>query len=338
MQPSTAKGVAATAPPLWSGYSFFISQIGSGALVVDLTTLTTYEVIRLALSQSYAVFEDIKRVKSPINRMGGKFFLRHWLAGKIPSHRVYVEPFCGAGHLLFSKLPSAAEVINDIDNQLIGFFRIIQTHETRQSLIDRLEYMPYSRRLWQEIRERWKQGNIPDDPIEASAMWFYLNRATFSGDQENGGFAVPSVTGRNPSMSFANTIESLSHVARRLKGVTIENLNYADCIQRYDSLNTLFYVDAPYCGAEHYYGRGIFAYDDHQALARLLYEVKGKVMITHYQESLYDDLYRDWYRFTYDGFKGSCKTKINAEKPKTIEVLYCNFEPTQGQNELFRNG
>lgn len=278
----------------------------------------------------------MKALKSPVNRMGGKYFLRHLLIEKMPEHTLYCEPFCGAGHLLFGKPPSEVEVINDIDNHLIAFFKVIKDPVTRQKLIETLGWMPYSRRLWQEFRERWKSGNIPDDSIEASAMWFYLNRTCFSGDMLNGGFALPSITGRNPSMTFANTVESLSLVAKRLKGVTIENLDCRECIKRYDSPDSLFYIDPPYLDTEHYYGKASLTHNDHYSLAKLLYEVKGKVMLTHYASPVYDELYRGWYRQEYVTFKGSHKAERNTEKPKTIEVLYTNYKPYEPE-KLFKN-
>jgi DNA adenine methylase len=90
------------------------------------------------------------------------------------------------------------EVLNDTDKYLTNFFRVIQHPEKRQRLIDLLAFMPYSRALWQDIRSRWKQGNLPQDEIERVSWWYYLNRTTFSGDQKRGGFAIPSTTGRNP--------------------------------------------------------------------------------------------------------------------------------------------
>ncbi|MBE7444813.1 MAG: DNA adenine methylase [Planctomycetia bacterium] len=152
-------------------------------------------------------------LKSPVSRFGGKYYLTGWIAQYIPEHTLYCEAFCGAGHLLFSKTPSQVEVINDIDGHLITFFKVIKDHEKRQKLIEILEYMPYSRNLWEELRLHWKQGNIPSDPVEASAQWFYLNRTCFSGDQKRGGFAVPSITGRNPVQSFRNAIEGLDGIA-----------------------------------------------------------------------------------------------------------------------------
>ena len=263
-------------------------------------------------------------LKSPISRMGGKYYLTDWLTKFIPGHTLFCEPFCGAGHLLFSKSPSPVEVINDIDNHLITFFQVIRCPEKRQRLIEYLGYMPYSRKLWQELRTQWKQGNIPGDPVEASAQWFYLNRTCFSGDQKRGGFAVPSITGRNPVKSFRTAIDGLNEVARRLRNVCIENLPYVECIRRYDSEDTLFYCDPPYWNAEHYYGKDSFGQDDHYKLAELLNRVKGRVMITHYQNGLYDELYKDWYRQEYSSFKGSHKSE-GKEKPRTQEVLYCNY-------------
>lgn len=217
-------------------------------------------------------------LKSPVNRFGGKFYLRDFLVQHIPQHTLYCEPFCGAGHLFFAKEPSQVEVINDIDGYLIGFFELLRNDTKRSKLIQTLDSMLYSRKLWQDIRFRWKAGNIPVDEIDRAAWWYYLNKTTFAGDQKRGGFAIPSVTGRNPAQSFRTAIDTFEDVARRLKNVTVENLPYAECIKRYDSQDTLFYCDPPYLNAEHYYGNDFFSQEGHYKLAELLSAVKGKVM------------------------------------------------------------
>ncbi len=260
--------------------------------------------------------------------MGGKYYLTSWLSQYIPAHVCYVEPFAGAGHLLFSKTPSQVEIINDVDGHLIGFFQVLKDHKKRQELIETLQYMPYSRQLWNEIRRDWKQGNIPGDTVEASAHWFYLNRTTFSGDQKRGGFAIPSTTGRNPAITFRNSIDSLKAIAERLRNVCIENLPYAECVTRYDSPDTMFYADPPYYGHEDYYGDS-FTEKDHYELANILHSVKAKVMLSHYQCDVYDRLYSGWHKYEYESFKGSHKS-TGEKKPKTTEVLFCNFKQTQG--------
>jgi len=267
-------------------------------------------------------------LKSPVNRMGGKYYLTGWITQYIPEHTCYVEPFCGAGHLLFSKEFSQVEVLNDSDSHLIGFFELLKDDTKRSKLIQTLDNMLYSRSLWQEIRSRWKQGNLPQDEIERAAWWYYLNRTTFSGDQKRGGFAMPSITGRNPVQSFRNAVDSLKAIAERLRNVCIENLDYQECIRRYDSKDTLFYCDPPYLNTEDYYGKGCFTLEDHHKLAELLQGIKGHAMVTHYQNSLYDDLYKGWQRYEYQSFKGSYKSE-GESKPVTVECLYTNFEPVK---------
>ncbi|KAA0242989.1 MAG: DNA adenine methylase [Candidatus Brocadia sp. AMX2] len=264
-------------------------------------------------------------LKSPICRIGGKSFLAGWLSEKIPEHTCYVEPFCGAGHLLFSKTPSRVEIVSDIDGHLINFFRVLQYPGKRRYLTQLLNGMLYSREVWFILRQRWKAGDIPSGRAERAAQWFYLNRTCFSGDQVRGGFAVPSTTGRNPVMSFRNSIDGLNAIAERLRNVCIESLDYAECIKRYDSKDTLFYCDPPYLNAEHYYSKDSFGHDDHYKLAELLHGIKGKAMISHYQNGLYDELYKGWCRHEYSSFKGSHKS-TGESKPKTVECLWTNFE------------
>ncbi len=266
--------------------------------------------------------------------MGGKYYLTDWLIQKIPRHTLYCEVFAGAAHLLFNKPESQVEVINDIDGHLINFFHVLQHPRKRKYLIRLLNGMLYSRQIWSILRQRWKAGDIPSGRTERAAQWYYLNRVTYCADMKKGGFAIPSTTGRNPVQSFRNAINDLDIVADRLKNVCVENLDYPECVKRYDSKDTLFYCDPPYYGSEHYYDRGNFAYDDHRTLSNLLHVVMGRAMVSHYRNDLYDELYRDWQRYEYQSFKGSHKSDGEA-KPKITEILYCNFEPEIRTRSLF---
>ena len=259
-----------------------------------------------------------------INRMGGKSYLTKWLCSFLPEHRLFCEPFAGGAKLLFAKEPSPVEILNDTDNELVNLYRCIQGDGKRQMLINFLNELPYSRSLFNHFRQT-KQEN----DIKKAVRYFYLSKASFAGDVGFGGFACPSrSTRRNPAMTYQNSIDALEHVAKRLRGVTIECLDYAECIRRYDSMDTLFYCDPPYLNTEDYYGKGCFALEDHYSFAELLHGIKGKVMITHYQNSLYDEVYQGWNKYTFESFKGSYKSN-GESKPKTLECLYCNFEPLQ---------
>lgn len=270
---------------------------------------------------------------SPVNCIGGKTFITKWLCDFIPAHRLYCEPFAGGAKLFFAKEPSVISVLNDADDMLVNLYRCIQNTEKRQRLTTLLNETPYARSVFQA----WKYGEeTPLDDVEKAARYFYLYRTSFAGDVRRGGFGIPSKgTGRNPVTSFRNSIEMLEDVAERLRNVCIENLDYADCIRRYDSPNTLFYCDPPYLNAEGYYGKGNFAYEDHHALARLLRGAKGKAMVSHYSNGLYEELYQGWQRFEYQSFKGSSKASTGESKPKTVECLYTNFKPVGQTRPLF---
>lgn len=270
-------------------------------------------------------------LKSCINRVGGKAYLSQWLCSFLPEHTLYCEPFAGGAKLLFSKKPSKIEILNDIDNNLVNLYRVIQNNEKRHKLVDILNETPYSRSIFQS----WKYGDKTAlDDIEKVARYFFLCKASFAGDVERGGFAVPSkATGRNPAMTYQKSIDALEHIAKRLKGVTIECLDYQECIRRYDSPESLFYIDCPYYGHEDYYGDS-FTEKDHYELSSILHSIKAKVMLSHYECDTYNRLYSDWCKYTYQSFKGSHKS-TGEEKPKTIEVLYCNFEPQIKTRSLF---
>ncbi len=344
------------------------------------------------------------KYKSPIVRFGGKFLLANWIVSKIPQHTLYVEPFAGAVHVLFAKPESKCEILNDLDGDLINFFRVLKNSQSRQKLIEQLSYTLYSREHWTKIKSKYRtsyenqrksrkrdiiaeqlkltpelsdnqlskmlgasdktitsvrrqlestseipkfnktigadgkarsrQRSESKSSITRAAEWFFLNRSSFGGDMLTGGFSQPSVS-RNTAMSFRNAVDSLNDVSERLRNVTIECLDYTACVQRYDSKDTLIFADPPYLRSEHYYGEGNFTHEDHYTLADLLHGVKGMVMITHYQNDLYDELYSDWRRHEYQSFKSSYKSD-GEEKPKTVEVLYTNFEPEIKTRNLFQ--
>lgn len=264
--------------------------------------------------------------KAPLTRIGGKYYLRGFLMNKIQAHNIYCEPFAGAGHLLFAKPESKIEIINDIDNHLINFFKVIKDPRQRVKLVMMLDAMPYSRNEFIVMRHKWRNSNYPVDRIQRAAEWFFLNRACFAGDMERGGFATPSRIGnRNPCVSFRNMVDKLKQVGKRLKYVTFENLDYSNCILKYDTPETFFYCDPPYFGSKDYYSTK-FTESNHRQLAEILHGIKGKAMISHYSNPVYDELYKGWNRDQFQSFNGSI-TKANNKilKNKTTEVVYMNF-------------
>jgi len=62
--------------------------------------------------------------RSLLRYFGGKWAIAPWVLSHLPPHRIYVEPFGGAASILLRKPRSRIEVYNDLDEEIVGIFRI----------------------------------------------------------------------------------------------------------------------------------------------------------------------------------------------------------------------
>ena len=176
--------------------------------------------------------------------IGGKRRLAKHLLPLFPSHSCYVEPFCGAAALFFLKEPSPAEVINDINGDLINLYRVVQHHldefvrQFRWALVSREIYK------WAKITP----GEIQTD-IQRAATFYYLQKLGFGGKVDGRTFGT-SVS--LPKLNLLRLEEDLSQAHLRLSRVTIEHLGWHQCLLKYDRPDTLTYLDPPYWQTEGY--------------------------------------------------------------------------------------
>lgn len=208
--------------------------------------------------------------------LGGKRLLTKTILALLPEHRLYCEPFGGSGTILLEKAPSPAEVLNDINGEVINLFRIMQLHPE--------EFLRCVR--W-NLRSREEFKRLKESPIEVltdiqrAARIYYLLRAGYGGKLPDAGshFAGRMMGSQRP-FSIYRIEETLYEIHRRLENVTIEHLPYDECVRRYDAPEALFYFDPPYYGHEKDYGPGIFNKDDFTELAALLRDIKGLFLLS----------------------------------------------------------
>ena len=82
------------------------------------------------------------------------------------------------------------------------------------------------------------------------------------------------------SLAGLRRADSPRHAHRRLTSVVIECLPYQEMIARYDSTETLFYLDPPYWGCENDYGKGIFSRSDFESLSDQLDTISGRFILS----------------------------------------------------------
>jgi DNA adenine methylase len=247
---------------------------------------------------------------------GGKRLLSKTIIDRIGrvSHHTYAEPFIGMGGV-FLRRPSAAsvEVINDRSKDVATLFRLLQRHF--QAFVDMLRWQLSSRAEFDRL-----MSVDPDTltDLERGARFLYLQRTAFGGKIAGRNFGVSKTQpARFDITRMAPLLEDVHH---RLAGVTIECLDWQDFIRRYDSPETLFYLDPPYWGCEGEYGKELFSRDDFAQMAAQLDTIKGRFIL-----SLNDvEGVRQTFRaFTLEPVKTTYSMSV-ASTTKAAELLITN--------------
>lgn len=209
---------------------------------------------------------------------GGKTAYCREVIRRMPDHRRYVEPFGGSAAVLLNKPQSYIEVFNDLDDDVVHFFRVLR--EQRDELEAWLSQTPYSRSVYENWVSDFYSENRPDDDVERAGRWFYLRYTQFNGslDRRNG---FKTGGKRNEARSFRGGISDLDTVAARFSEVTIECQPYNEVLDRYDNPDTLFYLDPPYyetaSNRDHYRVGGDF---DHERFVDELRDREGDWIVS----------------------------------------------------------
>jgi len=245
--------------------------------------------------------------------MGGKSRMIKTLLAAIPPHKCYVEVFAGAANLLFAKPSAGCEVLNDINGDLVGLFRMVKFH--RMEFLRELLLITHSRREFSDFKA---QPGLTD--IQRAARFYMILKSCFGG---KGGTACSNFGYGTTGRARFNRI-GLSAVRRchkRLNGVIIENLDFADCIKRYDRPHTFFYCDPPYLDSSGY--RNEFDLRQHKVLAGILRSICGKFLLSTGDHPAIRSLYKGLVVVPVCAKYTVCKTDFRRSDNK--ELLIANY-------------
>lgn len=251
--------------------------------------------------------------KRPVLRYhGGKFRLAPWVLALFPGHRIYTEAYGGGGSILMQKERSHAEIYNDLDDEVVGVFRVLRNRETAGELERLLRLTPFSR------NEFMLAYTPSEDPVERARRTIIKSFMGFGSDSihrrqaSHRGFNTrvssdPAPTGfrsqsrrsgSTPARDWDNYAPSIASFCERLQGVVIENRPALEVIRKFDDEECLHYVDPPYPMSTRTDRSGQYRFEmkdwDHEELAHQLHSVNGMVVISSYPSELYSRLYGDW--------------------------------------------
>lgn len=263
-------------------------------------------------------------MKSILRYPGSKWNLAHKIIELFPDHKSYLEPFFGSGAVLFNKPSSSIETVNDLNDDVVNLFQVIQS--CPEELAKKVFLTPYSRAVYDRA---WEFR--PKDEIE-KALSFLIRSMMSHGfrNTEKSGWKR-DVNGRERSYAVKHWNELpgiIQEATLRLKEVQIEKRPALDLISEYNRENVCMYIDPPYVLSTRTRKQYTVEMEDqdHQELLEILNQSKAKILLSGYDSELYNRQLSNWERIE---FAATAEHGL----PRT-EVLWMNFQPKK-QLELF---
>jgi DNA adenine methylase len=262
-------------------------------------------------------------LSSPFKWVGGKSRLRKHIIPLIPEHTCYVEPFGGAAWVLFGKKPSEVEILNDIDDDLITFFRVVR--DQPEELIQSFDLALVSRSVFEKLA-KVDPASLTD--VECAHRCYYLIMAGWGGEFHYPRFST-SITdggGGNRLVGALRTLrERIEPIHRRLSTVIIENLDWRACLKKYNREGVFLYVDPPYPDNGCNYRHNMRAWDQHAELAETLKASQTLWMCSSYDTEPVRNLFKGFNFTQIESASGMRKSKTDSSRVPNKEILITNF-------------
>lgn len=238
---------------------------------------------------------------------GGKFRLGRWIISHLPKHEHYVEPFGGGGSVLFQKEPSRLETYNDVDGDVVNFFRVLR--DRPDELVRAVKLTPWARDEYEACLRNYtadldatraaRLSSRGVDLENARRLYIRLWMSRHAGTLTTVSAWRRNMDRRSPASDIRPA--TIYAAAERLAKVQIENRDALKLIKEMDRPGTLFYLDPPYVtgtrSEKKRYAHELTD-DDHRAIAKVARAAKGLVVLSGYACDLYKELYEDrgWHR------------------------------------------
>lgn len=259
---------------------------------------------------------DRQALKPPFAYYGGKTTLAPKIASLLPPHEHYVEPFAGSLAVLLAKKPSRAETVNDLDGDLMTFWRVLRD---RPDDLERVCALTPHSRAELEVA---KDLDVEDEVECARRVWVRLAQSRANSMKQTG-WRYGKTISKVMATHTESQVRHIAPAATRLRNVSLESRDALDVMRDYGTEPTVcLYVDPPYLGETRAINYRVEMLSDnaHGALADVLNECKASVVLSGYDSPLYADLFSGWHRLDLPG-----ATTLSGDTGR-VEVLWSNVQ------------
>ena len=245
---------------------------------------------------------------------GAKNRLAPWIVSHIPPHKVYCEPFLGSGAVFLNKEPAYNEILNDLDDDIYNFFKAVR--ENPEGLCKLIEATPYSRTEYSAVYMDEPVSDLEQARRFAVKCWqgFGCGNKYKNGYRRGIGAASP-----NPAKAWAKLPDTIRLSTERLKNAQIEHKDALELISDLYGEDTFIYIDPPYLQdtRKKYLYNHEMTDEQHVELLRVVKESSCKIMISAYENELYNEQLKGW-RKEHKSTTAECSRK-------RTETLYMNY-------------
>lgn len=269
-----------------------------------------------------------KPVQQAFGSPGGKSYLAPRIAGMIPPHETYVEPFAGGAAVFFKKEPSDKEVLSDKDKGIAFAFRFLR--DMTEAQFKRLEGMNWvaSRSLFNKLK-----AMKPKDDVERFYRFLYLKRLSYGA-----GMAQPHPIrcADNGGTGGRVHIERFWRIHKRLEGAKVHDTDAIALIDKYDKPNTFFYLDPPY-PKRAFIGQSFkdWTDEDLKKLISKLQNIKGKFALSIGTEHA-KFMPKNWNINRVKVWRRIPSGDAEFNQSYQYEIIVTNYKPQDGKSMLRR--
>jgi DNA adenine methylase len=271
-----------------------------------------------------------------ISYIGGKSRMAKWICKHIPDNiETYVEVFGGAFWVYIKgdihENPKLKEIVyNDKNRFMVNLFQCCTEPHFFNKYMEDSGIKSQNEELFYKYQEEIKNTcdlGFKDFSFDMGMKYAYIATQVFSGSKIMESKYV-DLKGKYKSKfdSFRDRLLHFDTVNRLSKITKCENLDYMDCIMKYDGPNTFFYLDPPYWKTENYYSNHDFDSTDHEMMSVLLNEIMGKFALSYYYFDDLEIMYpRKEYRWTKKEYCKTAGALKGKKQNKGEELLIMNY-------------
>lgn len=278
-----------------------------------------------------------------LSYIGGKSKIGKWI---VPFYEkdmeTYVETFGGMFWCFFNmdlkQFPNLKKIVyNDFNPLNYNLFQCVKNPERLLESINDIPCQQFGEEvtpsIYKEQFVRFQSEIFGENVIvkpydyEMAAKYVYVLTQVFSGSKpETSSFIDLKGKYKSKYLTFRDKLSKPDWVEHFLKITEVENMDFAEVIQKYDSPTTYFYVDPPYYKTENYYSNHDFDSADHERLANVLKNTKGKFSLSYYDFVLLHEWFpEENYKWEKKEFAKAAAAKKGKTQNMGEELLIMNY-------------